>query len=78
MKNLRVEVAEGFERRQAAFAGQDGHVGEGEGELLFDFEEGHGWRDGGGDGGLAGGKCEMGWGEYFVMVVGENWDCLCC
>ncbi len=51
---LLVEVAEGFEWREAVFAGQGGEVGEGEGEFLFDFEEGHGWWDGG-DGGLAGG-----------------------
>ena len=46
MESLRVEVAEGFERRLAAFADQGGDVGEGEGELLFDFEERHGWWDG--------------------------------
>ena len=47
MEDLRVEVAEGFEWRGAAFAGQGGEVGEGEGEFLLDFEEGHGWWVGG-------------------------------
>lgn len=43
-ENVAVELAEVFEKRNAAFAGQGGDVGEGEGELLLDFEEGHGWR----------------------------------
>lgn len=46
-ESLCVDVAEGFERREAAFAEQGGDVGEGEREFLFDFEEGHGlwgWR----------------------------------
>ena len=41
-ERLRVEVRKGLERGNSAFAGQEGDVGEGEGEFLFDLEEGHG------------------------------------
>ena len=67
-ENFQVDGVGGFEWREAAFGGQGGESGEGgegEGEFLFDFEEGHGWWDGG-DGGLAGGE-ELCWSEALVM-----------
>ncbi len=42
-EDLPVDVAADFDWREAVSAVQGGEVGEGEGEFLFDFEEGHGW-----------------------------------
>ena len=42
VEGLGADVGEGFEGRGAAVAGQEDDVGEGEGEFLLDFEEGHG------------------------------------
>lgn len=64
-ERLRVEVRKGLERGNAAFAGQEGDVGESEGEFLFDLEEGHG-------GWVGGMVVVMGWLDESMICAGAS------